>query len=831
SDVCSSDLVNWINIALNCLTVAMVIGLTFIFPPSLPLTVGLTALTFFTTTLTARAHLLHFFHNLAEKNLFTMTSTISLGWFLSLAHTVYHTLMMPLISGFTMVFSSFLMPLTFMTFINSMDELKRVIQNKSKKMQIQGMKNLLPQLAEEYPCALLSQEEQVLFSKYFADPANAKSNQPLPPYSTQTVGPQKKNRLQEGMLIHIESGGCFPVDCRVIEGNTFVDATLETGQKENKNPLDFIPGGALNLGKAVWVYALKDVYHSTANRLAFRANRARKPPPPQTSSNRFVTLYAGLFALIMATSILAPLAFGVLTVPLFMATSIGILCVFCPCVVAIAYQLPQLWSTFQRHRKGIILRDEQLTEQADKIKILVLDKTGTLTTGEEVAYEEGISPSCWERIYLLENQSAGHPIKEAILRYYEKEKKPASPLFTDITSLHFDHPKYRGLSARVQGIQMDIGNASYLKDRGIALPPLHPKSEEGLTTTYVAQGGVFVGRIFIKQEVREGMHAQLLKLKSKKIRPILLTGDSCSSAQGFMRQYSGIFDSKDVHAEQTPEAKQLFLKTLMDKKKINPNSVWFVGDGFNDALCARIVSEKGGVSCSITPADKAAFYTDISLNGTLDYVFKHNTMNRFIQKTAFQNKGLLVFSTLAFLAFILTFSSVGLAVAPIIPVLIMFSTIAMVLFNSYRNQLKVDNSLDTHVSWSKRFLKSDASLALILSATILFIASIILSTLVTGGFAMPALVFGAGALSVVSSLCLLGSVVTTGLFMVCAALHAVMEKFASLGKTKETMPLLKQTQPKPTEPKEMEESHYSTLYSEKAPLPERPFGQSSLAYK
>lgn len=96
----SKSKANWINIILNLLAIGLITTLSLIFPPSILLTVGLTSLSFLTTLFTARNYLIDFLKSLRTMKLANMNTTITLGWFLSLAHTLYHVISMPLASSF-----------------------------------------------------------------------------------------------------------------------------------------------------------------------------------------------------------------------------------------------------------------------------------------------------------------------------------------------------------------------------------------------------------------------------------------------------------------------------------------------------------------------------------------------------------------------------------------------------------------------------------------------------------------------------------------------------------------------------------------------------------
>ncbi|MCL9685201.1 HAD-IC family P-type ATPase [Legionella maioricensis] len=801
-----STKINWINIIVNLLAMGAIVGLSVLFPPSLLLTIGLTSLTFLTTAFTAREYLINFFQNLRNNNnLANMTTTVTLGWSLSLAHTLFHAISMPLASSFSMIFMSFVMPLILITIINGMDEIKRQVLRKSTKMHLQGVKALFPQMSEEYPCYQLSQEQQTQLDQQIELFSNRKKYQEQTQLTQQVVSSnentkksneffqsiqvqldndnvlmEKKCAIKKGMIIKVNRGECFPVDCILIKGSTVVDPSLLTGEsQQSKRCMHSIPAGAINLGHPVSVYATEDSYNSTVNKLLFRSNRARENITLE-SNRKFTYLYTALIAVGIVASITIPFALGILTIPLLLQNVTGILFAVCPCTMAIAHQLPSVLNMYQRNNKDITIRDENLCNHSHDIHTIVFDKTGTLTTGNsEVESSEGISSSLWGRVYLLEKQhGAEHPLAKAITNYYETRTMGES-IFQDIAEASTDS-RNRGLSGIVQGKQIHIGNANYLRHSGIKLPPLDlQKIEQGLSPVYVAEDKVYQGVIYIKHEVREDILVALNRLKREGKKIIMLTGDSQLSAIGFNQQNGDIFDLDDIYAEQTPQDKENFLANLMSSEQVNPKGVWFVGDGLNDAPCSRMVSEKGGISCAIRSDNKAAFFTDISLNGSLDYLFEHNNLNQFLKKNVLQNQMLLTYGAIAFLAFIISFSIAGIAVSPIIPLFIMASTTLFVLFNSYRVPLSIDHALDKKTSWLKGLLASDLSISLLAGASALFICGLLISTVATGGLALPAIVFTAGAAAAISSVCILGAGTLFGLFTLLTATYLFADKWVN----------------------------------------------------
>lgn len=772
---------NWINMLLNTCSMGLVLALTALLTPSILLTISLTTLTFVSTAFTSREYLVAFVKNFGNKSFANMATTISLGWFLSMAHTLFHAISMPLASSSSMIFMNFIMPTMLIACINGMDELKRLIMEKSKKIQLKGIKTLFPQMANTYNCHKITATQSAWLAQIITplqDTTNLTNPMPVPDQEQQKclqamleaseLKEEPRMLLSKGMVLDINTLGCFPVDCIVIAGNTLIDASLLTGEPhQNKKLWQFIPAGAVNLGPKVTVYSVKNPYNSTVNALLFRANRAKHAALSKEEIPRFAYFYSGLVLIGLLGAIVTPLALGIATIPLVLQNIIGILFSLCPCTIAIAHQLPQLISLHQRSHKKIQLRDEGLVSaHSTEIHTVVFDKTGTLTTGKSIVESSTIpnNSTLWQRIYLLEKaHGKGHPLARAIEHHYETVIKNYS-LFDDVSECVHD-AKNRGLSAKVQGKKIHIGNEEYLRDNGILLPPLQPlKMTQGCSAICIAENGIYKGVIYVRHEIRRGIVAALTRLKNEGKKIIMLTGDTLVSAQGLNRQMGSVFAEEAIYASQTPADKEACLSKLLNQKNIDPRGVWFVGDGLNDAPCCRVVSEKGGISCAMDSSDKSAFFTDITLNSSLDYLFAHHKLNQTLQLNIKQNKGIILYSIIAFVTFIMSFSVAGIAVSPLIPMAIMLATTLFVLFNAYRAQLSVDITMDKKSPWYKKLLGSNASMGLLLSASIFLTSSVLVATIALGTLTLPILTFTSGIALAFSSVCSLLAISLLGIF-------------------------------------------------------------------
>ncbi|MDP3561122.1 MAG: HAD family hydrolase [Legionellaceae bacterium] len=843
--------VNWLNIVINVFVIAAIITLSIVFPPSLPLTLGLIGLSFVTTVFTARHYFFQFFRNWRANSWFNMPTAISLGWGLSLAHALYHSIAMPLMFEFSMTFMNFIMPVMLITIVNIMDEIQRFVVNATKKMHLRGLKVLFPSMEAIYYCYELSEEEK---NQITHDPNIDTSSL----FNDNKLIGYNRSALKENMFVQVKRGNCFPVDGDIVQGRTLIDASIINGEPSQLTQLgSFVPAGAINLGPSVIIRAKNNCYNSTINSILFRSNRASPEEKTQAedTNHRFTYSYGGLIVVGIALSLIIPLALGSFTIPLMLQSLIGTLFGICPCTIVIVHLLPKLLAKFRLQDKGIVLRDDHMMQRSNRVHTVVFDKTGTLTTGNsEVESSHGHSASedipvgLWQRIYLLEEQyGLDHPLARAICRHCEANGRANNIRFNEITGFVPD-PKNRGLSAKVQNISIDVGNLEYLKDNKIKNLPdessglIHQKLNRGCTPVYIAEGGIYKGVIFIKHEVDPDIVSALRRLKSEGTTLIMLTGDKQLSAEGFNQQIGGIFDPVNIHAEKTPEKKEIFLQSLVeyklalmsnterksktiylesteqglhyemndmdnvfqshtilwhalpkdfprnsvdmikDKFKMQtlkivfdhveqtgcastPRGVWFVGDGLNDASCARMVSDNGGVSCAMRLNDKAAFFTDVSLNGSLDYLFEYQHINHMVKKTVIQNQWLLGYGALLYLTCIIALPIVGIGVTPLIPVIIMVFTTGITLFNSARIRVSIDSVLDKKKSWVTRYMASDLSLGLLITGSLLLASSFLIMAIISGHLVMPMFAFTAGLGAIVSSSLLVAAVVFVGAFV------------------------------------------------------------------
>lgn len=374
--------------------------------------------------------------------------------------------------------------------------------------------------------------------------------------------------LKIGDQVQVQAGESIPADGIIKEGATQINESLLTGESKpvSKEVGDSVIGGSTNAtgalrievtetGDASFIAQVQNLIEQAQNQPSRAENMAEKV----ASYLFYIALGAALVALVVWT-IIADLETAV-------RFTITTLVVACPHALGLAIPLVVARSTSIGAQHGLLIKDRQALEKTTKANVMLLDKTGTLTTGEfEVLAVENYSDEFddEEILALIAGLEAGstHPIAQSIKKYtQEKQVRPFT--FADIQT-------ESGIGLR--GIYGEdeyqlISQKAYAK----SLPTQMPA---GATVSVLLKNDHLIGAIALGDELKDSSHQLIQVLKDRGIRPIMLTGDNSSAAQAVADQL-GI----DFHANLSPQDKYQFV----EKMKADGQHIIMVGDGINDA--------------------------------------------------------------------------------------------------------------------------------------------------------------------------------------------------------------------------------------------------------
>lgn len=390
--------------------------------------------------------------------------------------------------------------------------------------------------------------------------------------------------LRVGQRVRVRPGQAFAADGRVLSGKSASDESTLTGEAVpvEKGPGDSIFSGTLNLWGLVEFEVTKLPQESTLQRIIRLIHTAQKlKAPSERFTDRFGTGYT--YAVIGGATVMFLvwwLGFGL---PAFANTpevrsafyrAMTLLVVASPCALVLSIPSAILAAIAWGARHGVLFRGGAAIEKLADVRVVALDKTGTLTTGElaVVGYESyppGREQEVLRLAYALEAKSH-HPIARAIVRH-ARGAGLAEAVVEDFQSL-----TGKGLRGKVDGASLLLGRRELLESGPLAewAKKLPPAAAE-LSEVWVIGAGL-VGRVLLKDQIRAESRAVLAALKQSGLRTVMLTGDRRHTAEAVAREIG----LDEVRAGLSPEDKVAAVQSLRSQGKVA-----MVGDGVNDAPC------------------------------------------------------------------------------------------------------------------------------------------------------------------------------------------------------------------------------------------------------
>jgi P-type Cu+ transporter len=414
-------------------------------------------------------------------------------------------------------------------------------------------------------------------------------------------------RLTVGSRFVVRPGEKIAADGQVIEGRSTVDASMLTGESVpvEVGPGDAVVGGCLNAGgrlvvRARWVGP--DTQMARIARLVdqAQAGKAQVQRLADRISAVFVPVVIGL-ALLTLTGWLLAGADSTAAV----TASVAVLIIACPCALGLATPTALLVGTGRGAQLGILIKGPEVLESTRRVDTVVLDKTGTLTTGRmalvDVVALPGEDATEVLRLAAAAEDGSQHPIAVAIVasaRRWAGFRASA----TDFRSLDG-----LGVRAEVDGHDVMVGRARLLAEAGLTLDSvpqnaIHDAEAGGHTVVVAGWDGRARGLLLVADQLRPGSVAAVARLRELGLRPVLLTGDNADVA-GAVAAQLGI---DEVISEVLPEGKVAEISRLRDSGAV----VAMVGDGVNDA--AALATADLGIAMG-TGSDVAIEASDLTV--------------------------------------------------------------------------------------------------------------------------------------------------------------------------------------------------------------------------
>nr|WP_306428281.1 heavy metal translocating P-type ATPase [Brevibacterium sp. 68QC2CO] len=401
--------------------------------------------------------------------------------------------------------------------------------------------------------------------------------------------------LAPGDTVLVRPGEKVPADGTVLTGASAVDESLLTGESVPREvaPGDRVTGATVNANGALTVRVEQVGEESTLSQLQAMVERAQAGrPAAQRLADRISAVFVPVvFAIAAATLLIWGLATGDWTSGL--RAAVTVLVIACPCALGLATPVATAVSSGRGSQLGILVSGPEAMETAGRITTVVLDKTGTLTSGNMSVIDSELSPAALSALAAAEAMSE-HPIAAAIARAgadAATSSEPA-PRVEDFSAIPGG-----GIRATVDGRSLLAGKPELLVAQGIAVPAEASESDVPATIVALALDGEYAGRVLVADAVKPGASRAIGELHAAGIRTVLLTGDRDSVAQAV----AGELDIDEVHAQVAPGDKEARIAQLQAAGQ----RVAMVGDGVNDAA-ALARADLGLAMASGTDVARAA---------------------------------------------------------------------------------------------------------------------------------------------------------------------------------------------------------------------------------
>ena len=411
-------------------------------------------------------------------------------------------------------------------------------------------------------------------------------------------------QLVVGDRFVVRPGDTIATDGLVREGSTAVDTSVMTGESV---PVEIasdtrVVGGTVNVGPGVIVVEATRVGADTE--LARLGRLVEEAQVGKARVQRLADRVSGIFVPVVMVLSLVALAGWLLvggTVEQAFTAAVTTLIIACPCALGLATPTALLVGTGRGSQLGILIRGPEVLEQTKKVNTVVLDKTGTLTTGRMrvTAIDPAagvVEASLLGRAAAAESGSV-HPVAAAIIATAREQ----GAAIADAEA--FQAHDGAGVSAVVDGSAVAVGRAAWLADAwsidipDAALASIADREAQGMTVVAVAIDGAYAGSIAIADALRPEAVATIARLRALGLEPVLLTGDNAGAAERVAAEL-GI---DDVRAGVTPVGKLDTIRALQAEGRV----VAMVGDGVNDAA-ALAAADLGIAMGSGTDAAMAA---------------------------------------------------------------------------------------------------------------------------------------------------------------------------------------------------------------------------------
>lgn len=377
-----------------------------------------------------------------------------------------------------------------------------------------------------------------------------------------------------GEMILVKPGEKVPLDCTVVAGDGMLNTLALTGEATPRHvgENDSVLSGSISIDGTLKLKVDKEFGESTVSKILELVENASSR---KSKSENFISKYARYYTPIVVgiavlLAFVPPLFLGWNTFSTWIYRALSFLVVSCPCALVISIPLSFFAGIGASAKRGILIKGSNYLEALSKTKMIVCDKTGTLTEGVFQVQEVdaiGYSDAELLKFAAYAEYYSNHPISLSLRNAYGKDIDEA--LITKNKEF-----SGKGVESIVDGKKVLVGNEKLMTEKKISIT----KNEKMGTIVYVAIDGKFAGSIVIADKIKEDAYVAMKRFRDYSIDVVMLTGDRENISQSVANEL-GI---TRYHSELLPQQKVELTQKYMNEKEADEKLV-FIGDGINDA--------------------------------------------------------------------------------------------------------------------------------------------------------------------------------------------------------------------------------------------------------
>lgn len=388
--------------------------------------------------------------------------------------------------------------------------------------------------------------------------------------------------IQKGDQLRVRPGEKIPLDGSIVEGKSAIDESMITGEPMpvEKGEGDKVIGATVNQTGSFLMKAEavgEDTMLARIVGMVADAQRSRAPIQKLADS------VAGYF--VPAVVLVALVAFGLWAtfgpapaMAYAIVVAVSVLIIACPCALGLATPMSIMVGVGKGAQNGILVKNAEAIERAEKVTHLITDKTGTLTEGKPAVVDtrpnDGVSPEDLLRFAAAVESQSEHPLARSVFEKAKSENLEI-PKVVD-----FESTTGGGVQASVNNALVRVGKRAFIESGGVEIPPelaaeAEHQQSEARTVIWADRDGALLGWIAIADPIKKSSKEAIDSLHAMGLTVIMCTGDNSRTAKAVAKEL-GI---DEVHAEISPEDKLRIVNELKDKG----HRVAMAGDGINDA--------------------------------------------------------------------------------------------------------------------------------------------------------------------------------------------------------------------------------------------------------